>query len=411
MKGWRRYVAWVLHLGLLVYGGLIAWLLGVGEPVRTELLGLRIRAQDPGKPILIFTALVILRVLLSIDWRNALLVMASTAFAAGSVELALRAIDHPLARHGKLQSWHRAHPTRGYELIPGIEGMAALGYSIRINQHGLRGPERPFEKPAKVTRILALGDSFTFGVGVPEDQTYHAQAARTLAEGGRKVDVVNGGVVGYNLDQTLAMFRELGVKFQPDLVVYGFFFDDTRPVDPVALARAHPPAGHEPAEDTRGGTALGKLFDNLYEGWWRAKMREYRRDTWGDQIAQRVAGIAAMQRQGDYAEAAISPDFVATLTQLRDAVRGAGARLVVLAIPDSVQVDAPERRGVIRSLGEVCGELGVAFADPAPRFDAAADPATLYLLPDDAHTSVAGHAEMAAALVPALRQALEEGAP
>jgi hypothetical protein len=81
MTGWRRPVGWLLHLALLVYGGLIAWLLASGEPIRTEILGLRIRAQDPGKPILIFLALVVLRALLAIDWRNALLALASTALA------------------------------------------------------------------------------------------------------------------------------------------------------------------------------------------------------------------------------------------------------------------------------------------------------------------------------------------
>jgi lysophospholipase L1-like esterase len=407
MTGWRRPVSWLLHLALIVYGGLIAWLLASGEPIRTEILGLRIRAQDPGKPILIFLALVVLRALLAIDWRNALLALASTAFALGTVELGLRAIDHPLARHGKLQSWHRAHPTRGYELIPGIQGMAALGYSIRINEHGLRGPTRPFEKPAGVTRLLALGDSFTFGVGVPERETYHAQAARALASEGREVDVVNGGVVGYNLAQSLAMFQELGVKFLPDLVVYGFFFDDVHTVDPVALARAHPAAGHEPREDTTEGMALRKLFDNLYEGWWRARMRAWRRDTWDDQISQRLAGISSVGRDGDYTKAAITPVFAGTLRTLRDAVQASGARLVVMTIPDSVQVDAPERREVFARLGEVCAELGVPFVDPSSRFDAATDPAALYLLPDDAHTSEAGHAAMAAALAPALREALE----
>lgn len=410
MSRLRRAVAWLLNLALLVYGGLILWLLSGREPIRAEILGLRIHAQDPGKPILIFLILVLLRGLLAMDWRNAVLAIASTVFALGSVELALRAIDHPLARHGKLQSWHRAHATRGYELIPGIQGMAALGYQIRINQHGLRGPEQPLAKPAGTTRILALGDSFTFGVGVAEDETYLEQAARALADKGATVDVVNGGVVGYNLGQSLTLFRELGVKFQPDAVVYGFFFDDIRPVDPLALSRAHPQVGQEPRQDTTGGMALGKLFNNVYERWWRARMRAWRRDDWGDQIAERVAGIATLDREGDYLASAITPRFVATLRELRDAVRAAGARFVVMAIPDSVQVDAPERRGVFTRLGAVCEELGVPFVDPSPRFDAASDPATLYLLPDDAHTSVEGHSEMAATLVPVLARILEGGA-
>ena len=54
------------------------------------------------------------------------------------------------------------------ELEPG----ARLTY--RINSLGLRGPETTRSKPAGVFRVLALGDSFTFGAGVRAEHAWPA---------------------------------------------------------------------------------------------------------------------------------------------------------------------------------------------------------------------------------------------
>ena len=61
---------------------------------------------------------------------------------------------------------------KGYpypSLCPNFAGVVstpdfAVGY--RTNSRGLRDREYPLEKPAGKTRILALGDSFTFGHGI-----------------------------------------------------------------------------------------------------------------------------------------------------------------------------------------------------------------------------------------------------
>lgn len=40
------------------------------------------------------------------------------------------------------------------------------------NEFGFRGPNRALDKPDGVFRILVLGDSYTYGLGVANDETY-----------------------------------------------------------------------------------------------------------------------------------------------------------------------------------------------------------------------------------------------
>jgi hypothetical protein len=44
--------------------------------------------------------------------------------------------------------------------------------TFAINQQGLRGPEVSQAKPPGTFRVLGLGDSFTFGTGVREQDTF-----------------------------------------------------------------------------------------------------------------------------------------------------------------------------------------------------------------------------------------------
>ena len=51
---------------------------------------------------------------------------------------------------------------------------------VTINSKGLRNPEIPYEKPANTYRILALGDSWTFGFRMNEPDAYPRQLERIL---------------------------------------------------------------------------------------------------------------------------------------------------------------------------------------------------------------------------------------
>ena len=112
------------------------------------------------------------------------------------------------------------NPEIGYELLP-----LAMG----ANRDGLRERERSVDKPEGVVRVLALGDSVAYGWGVERDQAWPGALERLLNQGrpgpGR-FEVLNLGVPGYGIGQIVERFREKGIKYRPDLVVYGFWLDD-----------------------------------------------------------------------------------------------------------------------------------------------------------------------------------------
>jgi lysophospholipase L1-like esterase len=71
-------------------------------------------------------------------------------------------------------------------------------------------------------RIVALGDSFTFGQCVGDDESFPAQLERLIAPG----EVLNLAVHGYGHDQMLLRLRRDGLPYRPDLVLLGFFNPD-----------------------------------------------------------------------------------------------------------------------------------------------------------------------------------------
>jgi len=96
---------------------------------------------------------------------------------------------------------------------------------IRINSLGYRGKEFTRDKGGAL-RILTIGDSFTFGWGVNDDETYAAHIERLLAERlpGRQVEVINGGFAAcYSPDTYYLYLKNEGLALQPDAIVVGVF--------------------------------------------------------------------------------------------------------------------------------------------------------------------------------------------
>jgi hypothetical protein len=98
---------------------------------------------------------------------------------------------------------------------------------LSTNALGLRGArEFPFEKPAGERRIVVVGDSFTFGDGVKDEEVWTEKLAQKLAPTHGNVAVLNLGVPGYGLDQHCLRLEEPGIRFSPDLVLVGLFGPD-----------------------------------------------------------------------------------------------------------------------------------------------------------------------------------------
>lgn len=92
-----------------------------------------------------------------------------------------------------------------------------------LNSLGYRGQEFSYQKDPNVFRILVVGDSFTFGHGVNDDQTYSYQLNQRLKDQGN-FEVINAGyMAAFSPDSYYLYLKEKGLKLQPNLVLLGFF--------------------------------------------------------------------------------------------------------------------------------------------------------------------------------------------
>ncbi|MGH7769350.1 MAG: GDSL-type esterase/lipase family protein [Candidatus Binatia bacterium] len=107
--------------------------------------------------------------------------------------------------------------------------MTSAEYSaeILVNSLGFRGPEISAAKKPGIVRVLFLGDSFTFGHGLDENETLPFLVGEALerAQPGR-FEVVNGGVYGYSTGDQLNLLKKFGLPLEPDIVVVLFMTND-----------------------------------------------------------------------------------------------------------------------------------------------------------------------------------------
>jgi hypothetical protein len=114
-------------------------------------------------------------------------------------------------------------PDIGWSLQPGASG-ELQGVEVSVNSVGCRGPEpRPRSPQRKL--IISLGDSLPFGAGVPFEQTFSHLLSLSMP----KVDVLNCGVSGYNLEQSLRRYRRDLAQLEPDIVLLNLWSDDLFP--------------------------------------------------------------------------------------------------------------------------------------------------------------------------------------
>jgi len=96
---------------------------------------------------------------------------------------------------------------------------------ITTNGLGLRGREiRENELEEQPTRVLVLGDSYTFGVYVDDDETYCAVLEAQLRELGKQTLVLNAGYAsGFETDEQYCWLANAGLSLTPNVVVLGVF--------------------------------------------------------------------------------------------------------------------------------------------------------------------------------------------
>lgn len=144
----------------------------------------------------------------------------SLGLAVGLAEVAARALFPDWApRTGRLANFWQYDPVVGWAHRPGMSGrFESFGFAtdVHINRHGFRGPEHDYAPRPGVRRAVVLGDSFVWGFGVEERDSFTSLLQDKLGPG---AEVINLGVSGYSNDQELLVYRNEGARYQPDLVI------------------------------------------------------------------------------------------------------------------------------------------------------------------------------------------------
>lgn len=292
------------------------------------------------------------------------------------IEIALRVVAHATSRERGL-TWHRDF---GWAYLPNIEKRGewwSANEPARTNSRGWRDDETSLARTDGVRRLVAIGDSFTFGMAVDYGQRFTERLERDH----RALEVVNLGLNASGTDQQLRILELEGLLYAPDVVVLVALMAN----DLKDIAHDRKNFFPKPHYVLRGG-ALELVPPR--EDW----LVRLRCSSYAVELAlrpfdrQRLSTtVAAAWRDAD-----VVPLFAALVERMHDVADAAGAKFLValihpkpyaeLGLPDD---EARARKAVIAS--------GVPVLDTFEHFaEATRHGATLYA--PDGHWNETGHA-------------------
>jgi hypothetical protein len=337
--------------------------------------------------------------------RRAGLVAAGVLAALLLAEGILWAWDPPISRP-RIGSYAVYSREYGWLNRPGTQGWQVdVGYHIRINRYGHRGGEHPEKKPAGVFRILGLGDSFTFGWGVAEEDTFLQVLERKLRGAGHRVQVLNAAVPAWHSSQALHYLAREGMRFEPDLVVMSFFMDDVfyQTVENIRRGgKAQELRAEEASERRRRAERVTRI--RLYNAWFNYKRilraaRDYRRRNPYPSFEAERAQLLSHAEHMDFER---NPANVEGLEKmLREWAGVLGERrlpAVFTFLPAGGALGFPGLQGHARALRRGSAAHGFPYADAVSALERQPDTRRLYLHPRDGHMSPLGHAVVGEAL-------------
>lgn len=355
-----------------------------------------------------------------------LAVVLGAVVAAVAGELLLRALWPQ--RSAVTIGMFRADPDAGYSLQPGYRNVVRVpeyktdivvddeGYRVPAgDDHGARGT---YALPAAgdgaadpgATRILAIGDSFTFGVGVEAEAAWPAVLERLLDAGGdAAVAVRNGGVGGYGplRSEKLLMARQRAWK--PRILVHAVYVgNDLEDCHPDTYLQSPQIEDGRMVADVSSPLVRARFWLRVHSHLY-AFLREQLYDIYQrTPLAQglRYLDPVGLARWPEEMQTKTWPAAAESIERIAAWARASDVRYLVVLVPVKYQVDdhawrvyrkrwklpedAFDRDHAQHALAELLDAEGIEHVDLLPAFRAAPDPRALYF-PVDAHWTPAGH--------------------
>ncbi|MEK7608644.1 MAG: hypothetical protein AAB495_03625 [Patescibacteria group bacterium] len=159
-------------------------------------------------------------------WKKIVLSVVATVAGILLLEGALRILGaggpaEPIVDAiNELNRIHGYNSDMGWVLVPGSSGRQRLpdfDVVYRINDEGFRD-DRVYPETHDTRRALLFGDSFAFGIGVSNEETF---AKKSEKETGH--EVLNFGVSGYDPGQYLLALKKAQLTYHADAVIFSTY--------------------------------------------------------------------------------------------------------------------------------------------------------------------------------------------
>lgn len=256
-------------------------------------------------------------------------------------------------------------------------------YLVETNSLGLRDSRAVNITPEK-TRILAIGDSFTFGPYLANEETWPAYLEEEF-EG--RVEVLNAGVSDYSIDYEKAYLIEKGYKLKPDLVILQFFSNDITDLSEEKVKEREPlfkKAGFM-KQTVNFLRDRSHLFAFMLE--FKIKREESKKLSKIEEIQERDRKIKYFSEQEHPLFAKYEKEFA----ELVEFTKKKNLLLMVVIFPALEQIKNPSLNEPSKFISNLCLKYQLPCLDLQKSFLEVSNPKALFLLPRDTHLSRYGN--------------------
>jgi lysophospholipase L1-like esterase len=302
----------------------------------------------------------------------------------------------PVTTDGLGRARYEYSPSGIGDLAPNQDGHWVIWfhrpYHVKTNSVGLRNAEEPSHQ---AFRILALGDSQTFGPYLANEDTWPAWTENYLRQQRMQPDrlqVLNAGIAGYTILDELALLRDKGLSLRPALVLLAVFENDLADLRREKDGRVQRPKDGAPSrlqvalKEIGHHSAFVHVAEEVKSGIDRAAAGVDIRRGEGSPRPQPAPAVDDARYVARYGE---------LFREMRALAATQGVPLAVIFIPASDGLSggtASAMQPVIRGL---TGEAGIPYLDLTPIFAAERDPITrLYLLQKEPGGGYAGNGHL-----------------
>jgi lysophospholipase L1-like esterase len=303
------------------------------------------------------------------------------------------------------------HSVRRFTLRP-AQSAFTYGSPASIDERGFRRTGTMQRAAGPAVTMLALGDSFTFGMGVRDDEAWPAQVEQRLAALQHPAQVINAGTISYGVFQEMDLLRERGMSVAPAVVIHALYWND--------FMNSGPPAATDPSPLTGEGYFVWDRPPDRHDVLHRASSWLLAHSALFFGLRQGLNALSSNAVDGGYS--AMYQHFVAAglseaewapiETFYRDLLQlgrenGFSTLVVVMPVNDLVATGAAAKHPYVVEANRRLAALGLPFVDAFDTFIGRTDAVEAFLPQGpDSHLNAAGYRRLSDAVA---RRLLEIG--